>query len=108
MSQALLAAAALLLPIHEPERFVRLYTSYARADPYFTFSHPDFVDIRALGDVFTDAVAERPDAFTVQIGGAATTNSAAFVSQIGFPSTKLYVKSVMRRYALYKFLARLV
>jgi soluble lytic murein transglycosylase len=41
-------------------------------------------------------------------GGAAATNSVAFVSQIGFPYTKIYVRSVMRRYALYKFLARLV
>jgi soluble lytic murein transglycosylase len=41
-------------------------------------------------------------------GGAAATNSTVFVKQIGFPHTKLYVKSVMRRYALYKFLAGLV
>ena len=39
--------------------------------------------------------------------GAAATNSAVFVGQIGFPSTRAYVKSVMRRYALYRFLARL-
>jgi len=39
-------------------------------------------------------------------GGAGATNSAVFISQIGFPSTKIYVKSVMRRYALYKFLAK--
>jgi len=41
-------------------------------------------------------------------GGAAATNSVVFIGQIGFPDTKAYVKSVMRRYALYKFLARLV
>ena len=40
-------------------------------------------------------------------GGAAATNSVVFIGQIGFPNTKIYVKSVMRRYALYKFLARL-
>jgi soluble lytic murein transglycosylase len=40
-------------------------------------------------------------------GGAAATNSAVFIGQIGFPNTKAYVKSVLRRYALYKFLARL-
>jgi soluble lytic murein transglycosylase len=39
--------------------------------------------------------------------GAAATNSAAFVRQIGFAGTKRYVKSAMRRYAIYKFLARL-
>jgi len=42
------------------------------------------------------------------VGGAGATNSVAFVEQIGFPRTKAYVKAVMRRYALYKFLARLV
>jgi len=39
-------------------------------------------------------------------GGSAVTNSAAFVQQIGFPSTRRYVQSVMRRYALYRLLAR--
>ncbi len=34
--------------------------------------------------------------------GAAATNSAAFMEQIGFPGTKEYVKSVMRRYASYR------
>ena len=37
--------------------------------------------------------------------GAAATNSAAFIEQIGFPSTRAYVISVRRRYALYRFLA---
>jgi soluble lytic murein transglycosylase len=41
-------------------------------------------------------------------GGAAATNSAVFIGQIGFPDTKAYVKSVMRRYAFYRFLSRLV
>ena len=41
-------------------------------------------------------------------GGAGATNSAIFIEQIGFPDTKAYVKSVMRRYALYKFLAGIV
>ena len=40
-------------------------------------------------------------------GGAAATNSAVFVEQIGFPGTKAYVKSVMRRRAIYRVLARL-
>lgn len=39
-------------------------------------------------------------------GGAAATNSAVFISQIGFPSTRHYVENVMHRYAYYKFLAR--
>ena len=39
--------------------------------------------------------------------GSAATNSQQFVAQIGFPGTQNYVKSVMRRYAMYRFLARL-
>ena len=38
--------------------------------------------------------------------GAAATNSAAFIAQIGFPGTKEYVKAVMRRRRLYWLLAR--
>jgi soluble lytic murein transglycosylase len=34
--------------------------------------------------------------------GSALTNSADFISQIGFPSTKMYVLSVMRRYEHYQ------
>jgi soluble lytic murein transglycosylase len=34
--------------------------------------------------------------------GAAATNSAVFTRQIGFPSTRDYVRSVMRRYARYR------
>jgi soluble lytic murein transglycosylase len=34
--------------------------------------------------------------------GAAVTNSALFIAQIGFPSTRNYVKSVMRRYDHYR------
>ncbi len=34
--------------------------------------------------------------------GAATTNSSAFVEQIGFPATKEYIRSVLRRYEKYR------
>jgi soluble lytic murein transglycosylase len=34
--------------------------------------------------------------------GAAATNSAAFIAQIGFPGTREYVKSVIRRYEYYR------
>jgi len=36
------------------------------------------------------------------ISGPAATNSDAFMAQIGFPGTKAYVKSVMRRYEHYR------
>jgi soluble lytic murein transglycosylase len=39
--------------------------------------------------------------------GAAATNSEAFIEQIGFPSTKSYVESVMRRQRIYRFLSRI-
>jgi soluble lytic murein transglycosylase len=38
--------------------------------------------------------------------GAAQTNSALFIEQIGFPGTKGYVRSVMRRREIYRFLSR--
>ena len=38
--------------------------------------------------------------------GAAATNSAVFVGQIGFPGTRAYVEAVRRRYAFYRFLAK--
>ncbi len=34
--------------------------------------------------------------------GAAVTNSAIFIAQIGFPSTRQYVRSVLQRYARYR------
>jgi soluble lytic murein transglycosylase len=40
-------------------------------------------------------------------GGAAATNSAVFMGQIGFPGTRAYVKAIMRRYEMYQFLAKL-
>ena len=36
------------------------------------------------------------------LAGAAATNSGAFTSQIGFPGTRDYVKTVMRRYERYR------
>lgn len=36
------------------------------------------------------------------ISGPAATNSAAFMAQIGFPGTRAYIRSVMRRYARYQ------
>lgn len=40
-------------------------------------------------------------------GGEAATNSSVFMAQIGFPGTKAYVRSIRRRYAIYRFLAGL-
>jgi soluble lytic murein transglycosylase len=39
--------------------------------------------------------------------GAAATNHTVFISQIGFPSTKAYVKAVIERRATYRMLAHI-
>ncbi len=51
-----------------------------------------------------DYNAGRANALKWKSGNAAT-NSAAFIAQIGFPGTRSYVRAVMRRYRLYRFLA---
>ena len=38
--------------------------------------------------------------------GAAATNSAVFMAQIGFPGTRAYAHSIMRRREIYRFLNR--
>jgi soluble lytic murein transglycosylase len=38
--------------------------------------------------------------------GAAATNSAAFIDQIGFPSTREYVRTIMRRAKRYRWMMR--
>src|SRR2546428_12037723 len=58
------------LPIDRPERFVRLYNSYKQGDPYFTFSYPDFADMRGLDSVFEDAAAEMPEPFAIALTAA--------------------------------------
>lgn len=39
--------------------------------------------------------------------GAAATNSAVFIEQIGFPGTREYVAAVTWRHAFYRLLARI-
>jgi predicted permease len=48
------------LPVREPERLVRLYTSYVDGPRHFTVSYPDFLDMRDLDDVFGAVLAEEP------------------------------------------------
>ncbi|OLC40293.1 MAG: hypothetical protein AUH43_26580 [Acidobacteria bacterium 13_1_40CM_65_14] len=69
------------LPIHQPERLVRLYNTYTNGFQYFTVSYPDFEDMRALRDVFSDAVLEEPAAFSVGVAGAAERIWGEFVSE---------------------------
>jgi putative ABC transport system permease protein len=69
------------LPIQNPERLVRLYNTYTNGFQYFTVSYPDFEDMRALRDVFSDAVLEEPAAFSVGVAGAAERIWGEFVSE---------------------------
>ena len=60
----------------------------------------------AVPYALADYNAGRSNVLKWKSAGAAT-NSAVFLEQIGFPSTRSYVKSVMRRYAFYQFLSRI-
>jgi soluble lytic murein transglycosylase len=59
----------------------------------------------AVPYALADYNAGRSNVLKWKSAGAAT-NSALFLKQIGFGTTRDYVKSVMRRYALYRFLSR--
>jgi predicted permease len=69
------------LPILHPERLVRLYNTYTNGFQYFTVSYPDFEDMRALRDVFSDAVVEEPAAFSLGAAGAIERIWGEFVSE---------------------------
>ncbi|MGD8321201.1 MAG: ABC transporter permease [Gemmatimonadota bacterium] len=47
------------LPVKDPGRLVEIYTSEDEGYPYSTSSYPDFDDLRAHNDVFTDVVGAR-------------------------------------------------
>lgn len=59
----------------------------------------------AVPYALADYNAGRSNVLKWKSAGAAT-NSAVFLKQIGFAATRSYVKSVMRRYAFYRFLSR--
>lgn len=42
------------LPVRAPEQLVDIYTSGSDADPWNTSSHPDYLDLKARTQVFTD------------------------------------------------------
>jgi macrolide transport system ATP-binding/permease protein len=51
------------LPVVEPNRLVDVFTSGtggAGAEPYSTSSYPDYLDLRARNDVFTDVIGYSP------------------------------------------------
>ena len=59
------------LPVHEPARVVRIYTSTPGGLQHFTLSYPDFADIRDLDAVFDGAAAEQPVPFSLAHDGLA-------------------------------------
>ena len=69
------------LPVHQPERLVRLYNSYANGFQYFTSSYPDFEDMRALRDVFADAALEEPAAFNLGVSAVSERIWGEYVSE---------------------------
>ena len=58
------------LRIQEPERLVRIYSSYAGGMKYFTLSYPDYADIAKLDSVFSGALVDAPVAVSFGFAGA--------------------------------------
>ena len=58
------------LPIAEPERLVRIYSSYAGGMQYFTLSYPDYADIAKLDSVFSGALVDAPVAVSFGFAGS--------------------------------------
>jgi predicted permease len=77
------------IAIPDPGRFVRLYSAYPQGEPYFTFSYPDFRDMRALATTFAAAAAEQPEPFIVARSGAPERLWAELVSDGYFPALGL-------------------
>jgi putative ABC transport system permease protein len=48
------------LPVREPERLVRIYTSYPGGPRHFTVSYPDYADMRELDRIFAGVLVEEP------------------------------------------------
>lgn len=59
------------LPVRDPDRIVRIYSSYTQGFQHFTVSYADLADIRDLTSVFAGVVAEQPVPFSLSTSGAA-------------------------------------
>jgi predicted permease len=58
------------LPVRDPERLVRIYTSYPHGPRHFTVSYPDYLDMRALEDVFAGVLVEEPVPMNLGVAAA--------------------------------------
>ena len=58
------------LPVRQPDRLVRIYSSAPGGMQYFTVSYGDYRDIRALPDVFAGAAVAEPVPLTIGVANA--------------------------------------
>jgi predicted permease len=58
------------LPVERPDRLVDVYTNSSDGDTYATASYPDYLDMKAKNDVFTDMLAFSLSLNAVKIGDA--------------------------------------
>jgi predicted permease len=72
------------LPVEDPGRLVRIYSSFASGHRYFTVSYPDYADMRGLS-VFSGVIAEYPIAASVGVSGATERVWGQLVSGGYFP-----------------------
>jgi predicted permease len=56
------------LPVNRPDRLVDVYSKDEDAMPYSTSSYPDYQDLRAGNDVFTDMLAYSPTMDALKVG----------------------------------------
>lgn len=57
------------LPVRQPDRLVRIYSSFASGFQYFTVSYPDCADLRDLRSVFSGVVTEEPMPVSIGVSG---------------------------------------
>jgi macrolide transport system ATP-binding/permease protein len=57
------------LPVEEPQRLVRIYSSFASGMQYFTVSYADYADMREL-TVFSGVIVEAPVAVSLRASSA--------------------------------------
>lgn len=57
------------LPVREPERLVRLYTSYVGGPQYFTLGPSDYLQASRLDRVFSGVLADEPAPMHFRAGG---------------------------------------
>ena len=56
-------------PVEQPDRLVRIYSSFANGFQYFTVSYPDYADVKQLSAVFAGVSADEPAAVSLGVAG---------------------------------------